>query len=146
MAESPAKAIIEALAGALRQITVANGYNTDLGNNVLTERAETPIPSVLRCTVGVVTKQRYQGDGKGSNRGRSLRGFIELEVPTSLTASTAELLRAEEDVDRLLTDTYTQMPDALPVDFEEAIFLDRPDGMPVRVAEIHWSTGYRRNG
>lgn len=146
MADSPAKLIIEALADALRTITVANDYNTDLGLSVRTERTEGGIPTAPRCTVAVVNKVKVERGQQRPAKGRSLRGVIEIEVPTSYADAMARVLAADEDIDRLLTDVYTQMPDALPVQFEETIFLDRPEGMPVVAAEIHWTTGYQRNG
>lgn len=146
MANAPGKLIIEALAAALRTITVANDYNTDLGLNVRTERTEGGIPSTPRCTVAVVSKVKVERGQQRPAKGRALRGVIEIEVPTSYADATARVLDADEDIDRLITDVYTQMPDALPVQFEETIFLDRPEGMPVVAAEIHWTTAYQRNG
>lgn len=145
MASVPVQEIVDALATALASITVANDYNTDLGLNVRTERTETGIPSTPRCTVGVYQKQRGEGGNSRPGRDRLLRGVIEFEVPASYTNAMAQVLAAEEDIDRLLSDVYTQMPGALPVMYEETVILDRPDGMPVVAAEIHWSTGYRRH-
>lgn len=144
MADAPTKAILEALAGALRTITVANGYRTDLGLDVRTERTESGLPAEPRCTVAVTGKAKVPNGQQRPSKGRSVRGVIEFEVPASFTNAMAQVLAAEEDIDRLLTDVYTQMPDALPVEFDETIFLDRPEGFPVIAAEVHWSTGYRR--
>ncbi|QDH70847.1 hypothetical protein [Marilutibacter alkalisoli] len=145
MADAPTQAILEALADALRGITTANGYHTDLGLNVRTERTETGIPTAQRCTVAVVNKLRTERGQQRPSRGRALRGVIEIEVPASFTDSMARVLLAEDDVDRRLSE-YHQMPDALPVQYEETVFLDRPEGMPVVAAEIQWTTGYTRNG
>lgn len=144
MANTPALDIVDALAEALRRITVANGYNTDLGLNVRTERSEAGIPSAQRCTVAITNKMRETSGQNRPGNGRVLRGVIEIEVPASYDTAMAVALRAEEDVDRLLTVTYSQMPDALPVQWEEAVYLDRPEGLPVVAVEIHWSTGFRR--
>ena len=144
MADAPALDILDALAQALRQILISNQYNTDIGANVRTERTETGIPAVARCTVAVTGKQRGASGTQRPAGARQVRGVIELEVPASYTNAMAEVLKAEQDVDHLLTNVYSQMPSALPVQWEEAIFLDRPEGMPVVAAEIHWSTGYRR--
>lgn len=144
MANTPALDIVEALAEALRGITVASGYHTDLGANVRTERSETGIPSSQRCTVAITSKHRGNSGQQRPGPGRALRGVIEIEVPASYENAMAVALRAEEDVDRLLTDRYSQMPGALPVQWEEAVFLDRPEGIPVVAVEIHWATGFRR--
>lgn len=146
MADAPTTAIVEALAQALRTITVANGYRTDLGLNVLTERTQTGVPAAPTCTVSIINKVR-SGDGKSRpDNGRGLQGIIEYMLPSSFANATANAYAADDDIDRLLTDVYTQMPGALPVQYEETIFLDKPEGMPVVAAEIHWSTGYRRHG
>ncbi|MBN8261176.1 MAG: hypothetical protein J0L59_02505 [Xanthomonadales bacterium] len=144
MADAPSKAILEALAAALRTITVANGYRTDLGLNVRTERSETGLPAAPRCTVAVTGKVKAPNGQQRPSKGRGIRGVIEFEVPASYADAAAQVLAADEDIDRLLTDVYTQMPDALPVEYDETIFLDRPEGFPVIAAEVHWSTGYRR--
>lgn len=142
MADVPVKAIVDKLAEALRGITVANDYNTDLGANVRTERKQTGIPTVPVCTVACTTKTRRE-DGKGRpDVGRTISGVIEFEVPASFDNALDHVYAADEDIDRCLR-KYHQMPGALPVMYDETIFIDRPDGMPVCAAEIHWSTGYR---
>lgn len=146
MAEVPVQAIVSALADALAGITVAGGYNTDLGLNVRTERTETGLPTAPRCTVACTNKMRTEDGGQSRASGsRTLRGVIEFEVPASYANALGAVYAADEDIDRRLR-RYHQMPDALPVQYEETVFLDRPDGMPVVAAEIHWSTGYRRSG
>ncbi|HVI60133.1 MAG TPA: hypothetical protein VM619_14840 [Luteimonas sp.] len=143
MASVPVQEIVDALADALRGISTAAGYNTDLGASVVTERSQTGLPTVERCTVACVTKHRGESGGRRPDGERLIRGIIEFEVPATFTNALAHVYRAEEDIDRCLR-KYHQMPGALAVVYDEAAFLDRPEGMPVCAAEIHWSTSYRR--
>lgn len=148
MAEQPAatRAIVAALADALRTITIVNGYRTDLGLAVRTERTETGLPTSPRCTVAIEAKVKVEGGQQRAKTGRQVAGVIEFEVPASFADAMACVLDADDDIDRLLTDLYTQMPDALPVQYEETVILDRPEGMPVVAAQIRWSTAYHREG
>lgn len=135
---APVQAIIDALADVLRGVTVANGYRTDIGQHVHTERTESGIPSVPRCYVGPMSRQRRDREANG----RDMQGMIEFTLPASYANAMATVIAADEDIDELLAQ-YHQMPDALPVRYEETVYLDRPDGMPVVAAQIFWSTGYR---
>lgn len=145
MADIPVQAIVDALALALRGITKANDYNTDLGLKVLTERDQTVLPTAPRCTVVCHGKQRSEGGKDRPAVGRAIRGVIEFEVPAGYDNALAVVYAADDDIDRMLAQ-YHQMPGALPVRYEETVFLDRPDGMPLVAAEIHWSTAYRLRG
>ena len=84
MADAPSKAILEALAAALRTITVANGYRTDLGLNVRTERSETGLPAAPRCTVAVTGKVKAPNGQQRPSKGRGIRGVIEAHGLTSV--------------------------------------------------------------
>lgn len=143
MADAPVRAIVDALSEALRGITVANGYRTDIGEHVHTERTETGIPTVPRVTVIPLGKQWAEDDSRSPSRGRRLEGAIEVSVPASYANAMAMVIDAEEDIDACLS-RYHQMPGALPVQYEEAEFADRPEGLPVVMAGVRWSTGYRR--
>lgn len=144
MADIPVQMIVDALAQALRGITIANNYNTDLGLNVLTERAQSPIPAEPRATVVVTNKFTSEDGDRRPGNGRGVRGLIEFEVPASYGDAMARVIAADEDVERLLS-IYHQMPNALPVKYDETVFLDRPEGVPAVGAQIYWSTGFRRS-
>ena len=145
MASVPVKEIVDTLADALRGITVANGYNTDLGTNVRTERKQGGLPDAPVCTVACTSKVRGEDGKTRPNVGRMIRGVIEFEVPDGYADALAHVYTADEDIDRCLRQ-YHQMPGALPVSYDETIFLDRPEGLPVCAAEIHWSTAYQARG
>ena len=123
--KAPVQAIVEALAEALRGITVANGYRTDIGAHVHTERSEVGIPTVQRCTVVPLGKLRGEEGDRNPGRGRRLEGVIEVTVPASYANAMATVIAAEEDIDTCLA-RYHQMPNALPVQYDEAEFADRP--------------------
>lgn len=142
MGSAPVAAIVEAVATALEGIRIANGYHTDLGASVQRERLQTGLPTALRCTVACTNKVRAEEGARRPAVGRALRGVIEIELPASYKDAMATIYAADEDIDSCLR-RYHQMPGALPVNYEETVFLDRPEGMPVVAAEIHWSTGYR---
>lgn len=142
--KAPVEDIVDALADALRGILQSADYFTDLGRDVLTERSERPA-GALRCTVAATNKVRSDDGKQRPANGRGVRGVIEIEIPTSYTDAMRTIYRAEEDIDRCLRQ-YHQMPGALPVSYEEAVFLDKPEGLPVCGAEIHWQTGYRPRG
>lgn len=143
MADAPVRAIVDALAAALRGITVANGYRTDIGAHVHTERTETGIPTVPRVTVVPLGKRKAEDNDRSPSRGRVLEGAIEVSVPASYANAMAMVIDAEDDIDTCLA-RYHQMPNALPVQFEESEFADRPEGLPVVMAGVRWTTGYRR--
>lgn len=143
MADAPVRAIVDALAEALRGITKANGYRTDMGNHVHTERSESGFPTVERVTVVPLGKKRVDQEDRSPSRGRELEGAIEVTVPSSYANAMALVIDAEEDIDTCLS-RYHQMPDALPVRYEEAEFGDRPEGLPVALVAVRWTTAYRR--
>ncbi len=134
--------IIDTLATRLREITVANGYQSDIGLNVQTERRETGVPVSPRCTVGLVNKFRPD-DGRASTNEREISGVIEVEFPANFANANAAMLLADDDIDRTF-DEYLQQPAALPVKFTESVYLDRPEGLPVVAVQIGWRTRYRR--
>lgn len=142
MADAPIQQIVDALADALRDITIANGYRTDLGTTVETERRQTMLPSALRCSVSCTNKIRAEGGQSRPKVGRDVRGMIEIEVPASMEDAAAQVYAADDDVERCLQ-AHSLLPGALPVEYEETVFLDRPEGVPVVAAQIFWRTGFR---
>jgi hypothetical protein len=141
MAETPRpQQIIDALCARLATILTINGYHTNVGLKVQKERVEQGIPTAPRVTVAITSKVREPDKPKNE---RLLSGVIEVEVPASYTNAMAHLLQADDDIDVAL-DAYLQMPTALPIAYAETVFLDRPEGLPVVVAQVMWTTRYRR--
>lgn len=145
MAKGAVDAIVQALADVLRTITVSNGYHTDLGANVQTEIPSVEAPSSPVTTVWATAKQRAQAGQARPDTGRGVEGVIEFAVPARYDDAMAQIYAAEEDLDRCLSRMHL-MPNALPVQYEDAVFLHRPDGIPAAMVQVRWTTGFRRNG
>ena len=136
-------AIVETLAIALREITVARGYNTDIGNAVFTEIAEHSSSDAPSATVII---RRKLAKGTGASRPSNTRraeGVISLIVPSEFSKGMSFALLAEEDVERRLTVNPPMMPGALPVQLEEMNILFPEPGLPSIIVEIGFSTEYR---
>ncbi|GAB3755175.1 hypothetical protein [Lysobacter olei] len=130
-------AVLQALQARLQGITVDAGYRTDAGADVRLE------PSQLDAGAPRITL--YSG---GTVRGEqaSEREFTlvaEAMVPTDLDDAHALVVAIAEDIEQAL-DAYTPMPQALPLRFQESLFLDRPEGIPAMVAQLMFITRYRR--
>lgn len=133
-------AILEALAVRLREIKVANEYRTDAGEDVRTEESKTP-PSVPRITL--YSGSRIYPDGARSKGEREFTLIVEARIPVSLDNVQALTCAIDEDIEQAL-DQYLQQPLALPLQFEESIILDRPDGLAEQVIQHMYTTRYRR--
>lgn len=142
MADAPAEAIVQQLAEHLRAITVANGYHLDLGSDVNTEESEARL-TAPRTTVAVTRMTRAEGGERRPGNGRRVEGVIEIAVPVDMDQARVIAYRAEDDVDRCLAQ-HNLLPGALPVQWEEAEFVNRPEGMPVLLVQVHWTTAFRR--
>lgn len=141
MADVPVLDIVLALAEALRGVTVANGYNTDLGLDVHTETSEKKL-TAPRATVWCSGKERADSGERSPGIGRAVEGWIEVAVPADFEQALEYLYKADADIDRLLS-ACQLMPGALPAQYEEVRISDRPDGMPIALAQVRWSTAFR---
>lgn len=150
MAEPVTIRVLNALQAELQRITVANGFSSDLGLWVDTERSQSGIPSAPRASVAFFSIQR-PSQGGTPDASRSGEGLIEIMLPASHTNAMDTIYRATEDVERVLeemaerlqADTIKATGALVPI-FVQAAFLDRPEGLPVCAAEITWTTGWRR--
>lgn len=150
MAEPVTIRVLAALQAELQRITVANGFSSDLGLWVDTERTQTGIPSAPRAGVAFFSIQR-PNEGGSPDASRSGEGIIEIMLPASYANAMDTIYRATEDVERALEEMAErlqagaiQATGALVPIFTQAVFLDRPEGMPMCAAEISWTTGWRR--
>lgn len=141
MADTPRPwAIIQALQARLATITLANGYRTDAGADVRTERSEgVPAAPYLALCSG----SKVRPDDSRTKGERELMVFVEAHVPVTLTDAHERVVAIAEDVEDALDD-YLQQPMALPLAFQESIYLDTPEGLPVQVAQMIFTTRYRR--
>lgn len=139
MADTPRTwAILEALQFVLQGITVDGGYRTDAGADVRLE------PSQLGAGERITL---YSGgtvaDDERNPKQREFTLIAEACVPVELDNAHARVVAIAEDIEDALTGLIP-MPSALPLRFAESIFLDRPDGLPAMVAQLMFTTGYRR--
>lgn len=137
MAETPRKwQILTATEARLKEVTEANGYRTDAGNDVRKEpwRGELEAPRItLYCGHALRGDQRNE---------REFDLIVEVAVPVSMATAQETLVAAEEDIEQAL-DRFLPVG-GTPLEFEESIFLDKPDGLPVMAVQLGYSTRYRR--
>lgn len=140
------KQIVEQVRSELVRITKDNGFQTDLGAHVSTERASNGIPAKPQCTVAVVAKRPAEARG-----GVSVEGIIEFVLPAGYDDALSVVYDGADDVEQLLNEMEerVQVGELMPCGallplYAGTVFLDRPEGMPVVAAEISFTTGYRR--
>lgn len=141
MADTPRTwAILQALQARLQTIAVANDYRTDAGLDVRLERTETDValPYLVIYSGGNVRP----GDARAKGE-REFTLIVEAHVPASLLNAHQRVVDITEDIEDALTD-YVPMPVALPLSFEESLFLDSPVGIAEMVSQTLFSTRYRR--
>jgi hypothetical protein len=132
-------AIKQALQERLRQIRVANGYRTDAGADVRLEESQfAPTAPVIT----IYTSSTVRPDGAQRNQ-REFTLVIEAEVPTALDNSAFLADSIAEDVEDAL-DGFVPMPNALPLSFSESMFIPSPKGVAATVAQLMFSTEFRR--
>ncbi|PZQ30385.1 MAG: hypothetical protein DI562_07235 [Stenotrophomonas acidaminiphila] len=132
--------ILKVLQARLQQISIANGYRTDAGADVRVEEAKEPA-SAPRITL--YSGSRVFPDRAGSRSEREFTLIVEARIPASLDALQETVTAIDEDIEQAL-DQYLQQPLALPLQFEESIILDRPDGLAEMVVQHMYTTRYRR--
>ncbi|GAB3335299.1 hypothetical protein [Marilutibacter aestuarii] len=140
MADTPIPwAILQAIQARLQVISIANGYHTDAGEDVRIEPSKTDSDAPL-ITI-------YSGSIVGDNeRVRGQREFaliIEAQVPVGFDNAHALVVAMTDDIEAAL-DQWLPLPGALPLHWLEAVYLDRPEGMPVMASQSMLRTGYRR--
>ncbi|HTL15550.1 MAG TPA: hypothetical protein VL251_10735, partial [Thermomonas sp.] len=125
MADTPRTwAILEALQLRLQGITVANGYRTDAGADVRLEPGDVgAAPSITLYTGATTRPEDARTPGE-----RDFTLIVEAQVPVALDAAHATAVALAEDIEQAL-DGYVPLPSALPLRFQESLFLDRPDGV-----------------
>jgi hypothetical protein len=85
--------------------------------------------------------------GKGSCAMRNQREFallvIEGRVPVDLDDAAFLTDAIAEDIEDAL-DGFVAMPEALPLAFEESLYLDCPEGMAAMAVQLMFGTEFRR--
>lgn len=142
MAEPPIPwAILELVQTRLRAIRRANDYRTDAGRDVRLEPAPFDPNDAARLTLYPLTTL-YSDDARSAGE----RGFtfvVEALVPVRLDNAQARIVETIADIEDAL-DGFVQAPLALPLQFQESVLLDRPDGIAAMAAQVLFGTRYRR--
>lgn len=134
--------ILGTLEARLQGISVAGGYRTDIGADVRLEKAQFVAGDADRIHLYAGNALRPE-DARAKGE-RSFDVIVEVYVSTSHDDAQARVIAAAEDVEDIL-DAYLPQPAALPLSFEECVYLDGPDGVEALVAQIMFSTRYRRD-
>ena len=144
MADTPVPwAILEVVQARLRTIRKTGGYRTDIGRDVRLEPAPFDPNDAPRLTLYPLTMLVPNDARSASERGFTF--VVEALVPVKLDNAQARIVEAMADVEDVL-DGYLQSPLALPLQFQEAVLLDRPDGVAAMAAQVMFGTRYRRAG
>lgn len=131
--------ILEALQVRLQTIKVVNQYRTDAGNDVRLE------PSALGAAerITLYTAATTRPDDARAPGEREFTLIVEAQVPVALEDAHKRVVEIAEDIEQAL-DAYLPMPGALPLQFLESLFLDRPDGVAAMAAQLMFVTRFRR--
>ena len=142
MAETPIPwAILELVQTRLRIIRRANDYRTDAGRDVRLEPTPFDPNDTARLTLYPLASM-LPDDAQSSGE----RGFtfvVEALVPVRLDNAQQRIVDTIADIEDAL-DGYAQTPLALPLQFQESVLLDRPDGIAAMAAQVMFGTRYRR--
>ena len=134
--------ILTTLQTRLQGITVAGGYRTNVGADVRLEEAQFLAGDPDR--VNLYAGNTVRPDDARSKGERAFNVIVEVYVSTSHDDAQARVVAAAEDIEDIL-DAYLPQPAALPLSFEECIYLDGPAGVEALVAQITFATRYRRD-
>jgi hypothetical protein len=140
MADTPRTwAILQALQLRLQGITVAAGYRTDAGQDVRLEPSDLGDAPSITLYSGATTRPE---DARAAGE-RDFTLIVEAQVPVALGDAHAQAVALAEDIEDAL-EGYVPMPSALPLRFQESLFLDRPDGVAAMAVQIMFTTRFRR--
>ncbi|KRB08032.1 hypothetical protein [Lysobacter sp. Root690] len=142
MAETaPTWLLLQRIADRLTEIRSDRGYRTDIGTSVALEPAQHPDEVAIGLTLASLGIQRDANKPHG--RHRLLQGLAEATLPASLADAHAQCHAIAADIEDALDD-WIPLPNALPVQVEDIVFLDRPEGLPVVAVQVALTVRYRR--
>jgi hypothetical protein len=143
MAETPIPwAILEVVQARLRTVRRANDYRTDAGRDVRLEPAPFDPNDAPRLTLYPLTTL-YPDDARSAGE-RGYTFVVEALVPVKPGDAQQRIVETIADIEDAL-DGYAQAPLALPLQFQESVLLDRPDGVAAMAAQVLFGTRYRRS-
>ncbi|HHA2894669.1 hypothetical protein E5C33_07570 [Stenotrophomonas maltophilia] len=131
--------IVQAVVARLRLIAGA-GYHTNIGKHVHDEPTWY-IPEGEPCVVVFDASKVKSGD-RGVRSEREYVGLIEATIPCSMENAARTRRLADADIEQVL-DGWIWDTGALPLQVEESVFLDKPDGLQVIALQVTFSTRYR---
>lgn len=135
MASSRSMTIINALAAQLATITIANGYNTDIGNDVWITEAQRPSDDALGL---MIFSESILGPGLDNERpAKPVRDFsmlIEAAIGADLDDAQQQIHAIIEDIEACMqayakTQATTPGLQVTPMHVADIAILDRPEGV-----------------
>mgnify|MGYP003449384523 FL=1 len=142
MAEMPIPwAILEMVQTRLRTVRKANDFRTDAGRDVRLEPAPFDPNDAVRLTLYPLTTLHPDDARSAGERGYTF--VVEALVPVRLDNAQQRIVETIADIEDAL-DGFVQAPLALPLQFQESVLLDRPDGVAAMAAQLLFGTRYRR--
>ena len=133
--------LLQRVAERFGEIRIDRGYRTDIGSTVALEPAQHPDDTAMGLTLASLGIQRDASKPHG--RHRLLQGLVEATLPVSLADAHARCHSIAADIEDALDD-WIPLPNALPVQVEDIVFLDRPEGLPVVAVQVALTIRYRR--
>ncbi|WP_223618999.1 hypothetical protein [Lysobacter sp. ESA13C] len=125
----------------MTDIRIDREYRTNIGSAVALEPAQHPDDDALGLTLAALGIQRDVSKPHGQHR--VLQALAEATVPASLVDAQARSHAIAADIEDALAD-WIPLPNALPVQVEDIVFLDRPEGLPVVAVQVALTIRYRR--
>lgn len=142
MGETPIPwAILELVQTRLRTVRRANDYRTDAGRDVRLEPAPFDPNDAPRLALYPLTTL-YPDDARSAGE-RGYTFVVEALVPVRLDNAQQRIVETIADIEDAL-DGFVQAPLALPLQFQESVLLDRPDGVAAMAGQVMFGTRYRR--
>ena len=143
MADTPIPwAILELVKTQLGTVRKANGFRTDAGRDVRLEPAPFDPGDAPRLTLYPLTTL-YPDDARSAGE-RGYTFVVEALVPVRLDNAQQRIVETIADIEDAL-DGFVQVPLALPLQFQESVLLDRPDGVAAMAGQVMFGTRYRRS-
>lgn len=143
MGETPIPwAILELVKTRLGTVRKTNGYRTDAGRDVRLEPAPFDPNDAPRLTLYPLTTL-YPDDARSAGE-RGYTFVVEALMPVRLDNAQHRIVETIADIEDAL-DGFVQAPLALPLQFQESVLLDRPDGVAAMAGQVMFGTRYRRS-
>lgn len=142
MADTPRPwAILAALQVRLQEISVDGGYRTNAGADVRLEGQQFVAGDPDRIVL--YAGNTVRPDDARAPGEREFTLIVEGYTSASAPLAQEQIVSMAEDIEQAL-DRFLPMPEALPLAFREAVFLERPDGVDAMVTQLLFDTRFRR--